>query len=63
MLGSLLRMYAFGLVAFAVTQTLFAKRQPPNWVTLGELGLAMVFLGVALFIAQRAYGNTPTGPD
>jgi len=56
LLVSMLTIYAYGLVALAVAPTLFPVRHPPAWVTVSEIGLAMVFLALAFYIA-------PSGGD
>jgi len=45
--------YAFGLVAQAVAPYLIPMRQPPIWATLTEIGLALVLLAMAVFIAPK----------
>jgi hypothetical protein len=52
----MLTTYAFGLVALAATQTLWPVRHPPIWITFGEIGLVVVFLAMAFFIAPRGDG-------
>jgi hypothetical protein len=48
--------YGYGLIALALAPTLFHVRQPPAWVTVSEIGLAMVFLALAFLIAPRGLG-------
>ena len=56
LLCSMLTTYAYGLVAVAMAPTLIPVRQPPTWVTLSELGLAMAFLAMTVFIAPKEQG-------
>jgi hypothetical protein len=51
LLCSTLTIYAYGLVALAVAPTLIAMPQPPVWITVGEIGLAMGLLALAFYIA------------
>jgi len=53
LLCSVLTNYAFGLIALVVAPTLIPVRQSPVWITFGEIGLAMIFLALALLIAPR----------
>jgi hypothetical protein len=56
LLCSTLSTYGHGLVAFAVVSALFPAHQPPAWVRVSEIGLAMIFLALAFFIAPNDWG-------
>jgi len=56
LLISMLKTYAFALVALATAPTLFPVRQPPAWVTISELTIAILFIALAFFIAPKAHG-------
>lgn len=53
LLCSLLTTYTYGLVVLAMAPALFPVRHPPAWVTVSEIGVAMLFLAMAFFIAPR----------
>jgi hypothetical protein len=45
--------YAHLLVALAVASTVVTKWQQPVWIIAGEIGLAIVFLGLAFFLVPE----------
>jgi hypothetical protein len=53
LLCSMLQTYAFGLLALAAAPTLFPVPQPPLWLTVGEIALAMAFLALIFFVAPK----------
>jgi hypothetical protein len=53
LLCSMLTTYGYGMVGLAVAPAVIPVRQPPIWISVGELGLAIVFLATAFFIAPR----------
>jgi hypothetical protein len=53
LLCSMLTNYAHLLVALAVASTVVTKWQQPVWIIAGEIGLAIVFLGLAFFLVPE----------
>lgn len=63
LLCSMLTTYGYGLVALAVAPAVIPVRQPPIAITLSEIGIALVFLGLAVFIAPKGSRQRSAGSD